>query len=81
MLIAMWLITLCLLIIISYLKRNAFIPSPDLAYNEWEILVFKTMKTVFKTMKEQWTDEKRIFLHPNVTKRRLVRLPIEKRWK
>lgn len=52
MLIAMWLITLCLLIIISYLKRNAIIPSPDLAYNEWEILVFKTMKTVFKTMKE-----------------------------
>ena len=44
-------------------------------------LFFKTMKTVFKTMKEQWTDEKRIFLHPNVTKRRLVRLPIEKRWK
>ncbi len=40
MLIAMWLITLCLLIIISYLKRNAFIPSPDLACNEWEILVF-----------------------------------------
>ena len=32
-------------------------------------------------MKEQWTDEKRISLHPNVTKRRLVRLPIEKRWK
>lgn len=44
-------------------------------------LFFKTMKTVFKTMKEQKTDEKRIFLHPNVTKRRLVRLPIEKRWK
>ena len=41
MLIAMWLITLCLLIIISYLKRNAFIPSPDLAYNKWEILVLR----------------------------------------
>lgn len=53
MLIAMWLITLCLLIIISYLKRNAFIPSPDLACNEQDIHVFKTMKTVFKTMKEQ----------------------------
>lgn len=40
MLIAMWLITLCLLIIISYLKHNGIIPSPDLAYTEWEILVF-----------------------------------------
>ena len=81
MLIAMWLITLCLLIIISYLKRNAFIPSPALPYNEREIPVFKTMKTVFKTMKERLTDEKQDFLPPNVTKRRLVRLPIEKRWK
>ena len=34
-------------------KRNAFIPSPALPYNEWEIPVFKTMKAVFKTMKEQ----------------------------
>lgn len=68
MLIAMWLITLCLLIIISYLKRNTFIPSPDLACNEWEILVFKTMKTVFKTMKEQKTNEKRIFFAPECHK-------------
>lgn len=47
MLIAMWLITLCLLIIISYLKRNAFIPSPDLPYNEREILVFLDYESGF----------------------------------
>ena len=68
MLIAMWLITLCLLIIISYLKRNAIIPSPALPYNEREIPVFKTMKAVFRTMKERLTDEKQDFLTPECHK-------------